>query len=72
MTDKEIIIDGVNVAGCRLYKQAFTGFICADPNMYNDCSRNSNCMYKQLCRKEQECEKLKKRSRTIDWNLAKK
>lgn len=48
MTDKEIIIDGVNVAGCKYY---FYG----DCNIEHDgCTENPNCMYKQLQRKEQE------------------
>ena len=66
MTDKQIIIDGVDVSGCEWYKQGATGFICADYNKSNDCSKNPNCYYKQLKRKEQECEELKKQIKIID------
>ena len=60
MTDKEqIIIDGVNVSGCRLFKgmnkyhkeQAKCGF-------YAFCN-GTYCDYKKLARKTQECENLK-------------
>lgn len=60
MTDKEqIIIDGVDVSNCEYYKQAFTGFICTNPNKSNDCSKNPDCYFKQLARKTQEYEELK-------------
>lgn len=58
MTDKQIIIDGVNVAGCEylgLYKECKLkcGSCCPI-----DCSDNPNCCFKQLKRKEQECKVL--------------
>ena len=61
MTDKPIIINGVDVSGCEhlgLYKEykLKCGSCCPI-----DCSDNPNCYYKQLMRKEQECEKLKKK-----------
>lgn len=74
MTDKEIIIDGVNVAGCRLYEHN------PEYRMYNNCDckrimvpqssfdelsgaecKGYDCYYKQLQHKSQECEELKKR-----------
>ena len=63
MTDKQIIIDGVDVSGCEDYKCDGT---CANSayhlfnfeTKYANC-QNPNCYYKQLKRKEQECEKLK-------------
>lgn len=69
MTDKEIrtsrdeaIIDGVNVAGCEFYLDEY----CTLSNDRNErlpfaekCSGYSDCLYKQLQRKEQECEELK-------------
>ncbi len=58
MTDKQII-DGVDVSKCSWYKQGATGMICADWLLSNDCSKNLNCYYKQLKRKEQECKLLK-------------
>ena len=56
MTDKQIIIDGCDVAGCEylgLYKECKLkcGSCCPI-----DCSDNPNCYYKQLKRKEQECQ----------------
>lgn len=58
MTDKEqIMIDGCNVSGCENYrpKDRFTcyPYIC-------NCHQKPNCYYKQLVRKTQECEELKK------------
>lgn len=65
MTDKQIIVDGVDVSGCEWYKQGATGMICADYNKSNDCSKNPNCSYKNWQRKEQECEELKEK--LIKW-----
>lgn len=78
MTDKEIIIDGVNVRECECiiedyyYQQANNlenGYkhiknVCelgeSGSEYYNlFCKDNPNCNYKQLKRKEQECEELK-------------
>lgn len=62
MTDKQIIIDGVDVSGCSCYVS--TGE-CVNENVYPDyCKVCSNCTYKleqQLKRKEQECEELNKK-----------
>ena len=56
MTDKQIIIDGVDVSGC--------GYIDRDSAWCDlcmtNCAKETNpCYYKQLKRKEQECERLK-------------
>ena len=57
MKDKEqIIIDGVDVSGCKYYlcnthKNCGVGLV--------DCE-GKDCMFKQLARKTQECEELKK------------
>lgn len=52
MTDKQIMIDGVNVSRCKNYrpKDRFTcyPYIC-------NCHQKPDCYYKQLQRKEQEC-----------------
>lgn len=66
MTDKQIIIDGVDVRGCK----NFSCGICEEENKIPrtinhftaDCRMYPNCNYKQLKRKEQECEELKKTS----------
>ena len=67
MTDKEqIIIDGVDVSGCLFYQSNFEEdydvkikHFCS--NWHNSCesANNSNCYFKQLARKTQECEELK-------------
>lgn len=65
--DKQIIIDGVDVSGCELYRDDNGVFapdgtaerteLCYLTNDY--CGNNPNCYYKQLKAKEQECERLK-------------
>lgn len=58
MTDKEkIIIDGVDVSKCK-----FINNIYFSP--CGGCKNDDNCYYKQLQRKEQECEKWKEK-----WNI---
>lgn len=53
MTDKQIIIDDVNVSGCvRLQDDEIS---C---DLGGECKGWENCYYKQLKRKEQECEAL--------------
>ena len=72
MTDKEIIIDGVDVSGCENSFKQFDNWIGKDVVMC-DCTLGCRCepkenhckfyMYyleQQLKRKEQECEELKK------------
>lgn len=60
MENKEIIVDGVDVSGCEFLRN------CIIPDNYGCkiddslCCDVTNCYYKQLKRKEQECEKLKK------------
>lgn len=64
MTDKQIIIDGVDVAGCKHYEK-HTFYDCNETCEDNgaivciNCKDNLNCYYKQLARKTQECEELK-------------
>ena len=60
MTDKQIMIDGVDVSGCGWYTQGATRMICADWHISNDCSKNPNCYYKQLKRAEQTVEECHK------------
>ena len=58
MTDKQIIIDRVDVAGCvRLQDDEIS---C---DLGGECKGWENCYYKQLKRKEQELEELQE---TID------
>ena len=58
MTDKQIIIDGTQ---CRY--ASFDGgntqrLLCAIDDCFCDGLRTNECYYKQLKRKEQECERL--------------
>ena len=69
MTDKQIIIDGVNVSGCEKQGETIAGITCGNGErirLANEiitkhklCKDNPNCVYKQLKAKEQECERLK-------------
>ena len=71
MRDKEIIIDDIDVSKCIYldieedapnYPEiggTYTAFEC---NLYSrDCDFIERCRYKQLLRKEQECEDLKRK-----------
>lgn len=70
MTDKEIIIDGVDVSECEKLGETIDGITCGLGKRirfankiitkHNLCKNNPNCYYKQRKRKEQECEELKK------------
>ena len=79
MTDKQIIIDGVDVSGCDFLAKedgycsysgeyrAYKGQCgCSDEEM---CKDHPNCFYKkalkQLKAKEQECEELKKKLKSL-------
>ena len=64
MTDKQIIIDGVDVSGCEKQGETIAGITCGNGErirLANEiitkhklCKDNPNCVYKQLKRKEQE------------------
>lgn len=55
MTDKEIIIDGVDVSECDfLWKEKLPKKVCNNGNLDCNCNSNPNCYFKQLKRKEQE------------------
>ena len=71
MTDKQIIIDGVDVSGCEFYNK--DDKTCREANgKYNidicdfDKCENSNCYYKNWQRKEQECEELKEQLKEMN------
>lgn len=76
MADKEqIIIDGVDVKNCKgidlglfpLAKCKFLKFKTSDGGIAGIwCSDHTNCYYKQLARKTQECKKLN--DKIIDMN----
>lgn len=64
MTDKQIIIHNVDVSECKKYEHEI---IRCNTSLKNMCfyggrctdKKNADCYYKQLKRKEQECEILK-------------
>ena len=69
MEMKEIIIDGVNVAGCNLYMEhlhedAYEDDGCVDVDNFcclhmDECEKCPNCYFKQLQRAKQENARLK-------------
>ena len=77
MTDKEqIMIDGVNVGGCK-YLNTFSDcdgyhYYCdlADDIKNEYCEHYKGCYFKQLARKTQECGELKKQFETSEeWRI---
>ena len=63
MADKQIIIDGVDVSGCKYIDiENFEKPICHCISQRNECEMpceyNKDCYFKQLARKEQECKEL--------------
>ena len=64
MTDKQIIIDGVDVSGCEFYWRKKE--LCTNGNLTCYCQENKDCLYKKYKHKEQECERLKN-ERTVDF-----
>lgn len=73
MTDKQIIIDGIDVSRCRYYDDRY-GYCDAcrddiDGASFTKCLYEDNCYYKQLLRKEQECEELKNELIDVKWKI---
>lgn len=72
MDKEQIMIDGVNVSGCEyICNTAFGNIGCKLPfNEEIHCCNNPNCYFKQLARKTQECEELKKQLKTAEkWRI---
>ena len=63
MTDKQIIIDGVDVSGCCCIENGYCLWIKKyyETGLTPKCEQVKDCYYKQLKAKEQECERLKKK-----------
>ena len=60
MTDKQIIIDGIDVTGCEYYCERYCKQVVDEDGCYVFlCAEDKNCHYKKWQRKEQECEELK-------------
>ena len=62
MTDKQIIIDGIDVSKCNYFNNTDKSYCeeCCSEFGCAICNDRPNCYYKQLARKEQECESWKK------------
>ena len=60
--DNKVIVDGVDVGGCEYYDEERPTLTCTCEEY--PCSECPNCYFKQLKRKEQECEELKKMNET--------
>ena len=61
MTDKQIIIDGVDVSGCpSIQSNSIGDVVCVRLARTSLYCKGQPCYYKALERKEQECEELKK------------
>lgn len=60
---EEIIVDGVNVAGCEYLCTNHMGNNCLNHNQdfSMNCKNNNDCYYKQLIRLEQENKELRER-----------
>lgn len=81
MTDKEIIIDDVDVSGCEKQGETIAGITCGNGErirLANEiitkhrlCKDNPNCIYKKYKRKEQECEELKERLESFQKDYSK-
>ena len=73
MTDKQIMIDGVDISGCKNFSCGKCEEENKIPKTINhftaDCRMYPNCYFKQLARKTQECEELKERLERIEEDL---
>lgn len=62
MTKEKIIIDSVDVSTCKHYiNSTHLDYNCNKTPASTYCKNNPDCYFKQLKRKEQECEILKKK-----------
>lgn len=61
--NKPIYVDGVDVAGCEFHSSTPSSELCYMKG--NKCNDNLNCYFKQLARKTQECEILKRDNSTL-------
>lgn len=66
MTDKQIIIDGVDVNKCEFFK---SGVCVSEDCISRDCKANSDCKDKQLKRLQAELEQVKKENEGLKETL---
>ena len=61
MTDKEIIVDSIDISECEfLWKEKLPKRFCNNGNLDCDCNSNPNCYFKQLKQKEQALNEIEK------------
>ena len=72
MTDKQIIIDGTKCKYAHFDGGNTQRLLCAIDDCFCDCYRENECYYKQLKRKEQECERLKEERDTWHYQWEKR
>lgn len=66
--EEKIIIDGVNVAGCKYLNKKY--ITCDNENTHNiGCEHCEDCYYKQFKRLEQENEELKQTIKDLTQSL---
>lgn len=68
MTDKQIIIDGVDVSECKHFgnRTCLVNYLLTDMTFSEaKCELCKDCYFKQLTRKEQECEELKEKVKEL-------
>ncbi len=69
MTDKQIIIDGVDVAKCRCFTSEWDFNNCGHICKGTECKYKRLWYKKQLKRKEQECKELRTERKNLKWDL---
>ena len=73
MTKEKIIIDSVDVSTCKHYiNSTHLDYNCNKTPASTYCKNNPDCYFKQLKRKEQECEELKKQNEKLKIQLMQK
>lgn len=58
MNKEQIIINGVNISGCKCYNKNIKTDCLLYPLQPDACKNNPNCYFKQLARKTQELETI--------------
>ena len=69
MTDKQILIDGIDVSGCINYTDELKDCSCRltyAPFHYRFCEQNPNCYYKQLDQLKQTLAEIKEICNSVE------
>ena len=81
MNDNKFIVNGIDIDKCRYryYSPSHVECKCEyttrygyEIDSYDFCRNNPNCYYKQLKRKEQECEGLSKQVEALNEKISRK